>query len=233
MDKPFTAATMLRVVSRRSTLSFSPTEPHISVALVIGGAFLQFGDPLDWVAQCFGISTKVDRMELMVNLTNAGGAQSRRNDATNARNIHTAALGSDGRTMFRIKLFGRCEGRLVALCGMSIPPGTLRMKDIEETAAAMTLTNGEKVLGVQATFGSNSQILDPLHEDQALVRLLPMNVFNRIYFQSKIVRIEKDKKITFTDLGDAVMVQLKKPWLYYDVPSGRMARRKPVPQLPF
>jgi hypothetical protein len=214
-------------------LSFSPTEPHISVALVIGGAFLQFGDPLDWLAESFGIKTKVDRMELMVNLTNAGGAQSRRNDATNARNIHTAALGSDGRTMFRIQLFGRCEGRLVALCAMSIPPGTLRMKDIEETAAAMTLANGEKVLGVQATFGSNSQILDPLHEDEPLVRLLPLNVFNRIYFQTKIERIQKDKKINFLDVGDAVVVQLKKPWLYYDIPAGRNSRNAKVQQLPF
>jgi len=211
-----------------------PTEPHISVALVIGGSFLQFGDPLDWVAQCFGLETKVDRMELMVNLSNKGGVQTRRNDAVSTTNIHTEALGSDKRTRFRLQLFGRCEGRLVAVCGFTFPLGRFNLKDVEENAGAMTISNGEKVLGIQATYGQTGATIDALEHDHPLVRLLPLNVFNRVYFQSKLVYIDKDKKLDITDLGDAVIVRLRKPWLYYDVPTpGRAPKKKAIKALPF
>jgi hypothetical protein len=214
-------------------LPFAPTEPHISVALVIGGSFLQFGDPLDWIAQSFGLEVKVDRMELMVNLSNKGGMRSRLNDVVQTTNIHTEALGSDKRTRFRLQLFGRCEGRLVAVCGFTFPQGRFNLQHLEETAGAMTLSNGEKILGIQATYGQTAQTMDAIENEQPLVRLLPLNVFNRIYFQSKIERIEKDKKLDITDLEDAVVVRLKKPWLYYDVPSGKTAKKKPFAQLPF
>ncbi|HYF51244.1 MAG TPA: hypothetical protein VEJ63_17650 [Planctomycetota bacterium] len=214
-------------------MPFAPTEPHISVALVIGGSFLQFGDPLDWIAQSFGLEVKVDRMELMVNLSNKGGMRSRLNDVVATTNIHTEAMGTDKRTRFRLQLFGRCEGRLVAVCAFSFPQGRLNLQQVEETAGAMTLSNGEKVLGIQATYGQTAKTMDAIENEQPLVRLLPLNVFNRIYFQSKIERIEKDKKLDITDLEDAVVVRLKKPWLYYDVPSGKTPKKKPMPQLPF
>src|SRR5689334_16388788 len=119
-------------------MPFSPTNPHLTVALVLGGNFGQFADPLDWVAGRFGLDFRVDRQLLMENLAvNGGGVASK---------AKAEAPGLDKRTRFRIELFGRCQGQLVALCGMTYSPFGLPLKDLEERAIDMVVLNPQSVL---------------------------------------------------------------------------------------
>ena len=206
-------------------LSFSPTDPHVTVALVLSGVFQQFSDPLDWIARNFGQEVKVDRTALMESLAMRGGGI-----ASQAR---AEAPGNDKKTRFYIKLFGRCEGKLVALCGMSFNPGRMPAKNLEEHCIDIVVRNSADVLGVQATYGKTAESMDGLEDEDPLLRVMPMNVFNRGYFREKIEHIERNRKVKLFDLGEAVLVQLAKPWLYYDVPNSKSYKKKPQNLLPF
>ncbi len=192
--------------------------------MVLTGAFGQFADPLDWIARQFGLDVKVDRTQLAESLSLLRGESPR---------PAAEALGSDKRTRFRLDLFGRCEGKLVALCGFSLPPGRLSMRQIEELSVDMVVLNGARVLGVQATAGKSAGMDEGIANEAPLLRLLPLNVFNRSYFQPKLDLIERDRKLKIADLGEAVVVTLAKPWLFYDVPRSARSRKKPPELLPF
>src|SRR5262249_39587448 len=87
-------------------MPFTLENPHISAALVLGGVFMQFGDPLDFLARSFGVNAKADRLQLAESLAELGG-----------RGMPVAeARGSDSATRFRIEIVGKCEGKMVALC---------------------------------------------------------------------------------------------------------------------
>lgn len=206
-------------------MPFTPANPHLTVALVLGGHFGQFADPLDWVARSFELDVRVDRQLLMESLAvNGGGVASK---------ARAEAIGSDKRTKFRIELFGRCQGQLVALCGMTFSPMRLPLKTLEERAIDMVVLNPQQVLGVQATVGKLPESLEGLPTENPLLRLLPINVFSRAFFQEKIDLIEKDRKIKLLDAGDGAIVQLAKPWLFYDVPISNRKTKKPISLLPF
>lgn len=195
-------------------MPFLPHEPHISVALVIGGSFGQFSDPLDWIAKNFGMDVKVDRQMLAESLAGKGGGLNK---------AAAEALGTDKQTRFRFEMAGRFNGQLSATCSITFKPAHLSMKLIEQNAIDIVALNRSSVLGVQATAGDNGdgRILKGIVNDNALVRLLPVNVFNRNFFQSKIDQMLKDRKIKLTDAGDAVLIQLVKPWLFYDIPPSK------------
>lgn len=206
-------------------MPFSPENPHLTVALVLGGHFGQFADPLDWVARNFELDVRVDRQLLMESLAvNGGGVASK---------AKAEAPGSDKRTRFRIELFGRCQGQLVALCGVSYSPVRMPLKMLEERATELVVLNSRQVLGVQATAGKRPESLDGLAAENSLLRLLPVNVFSRAFFQEKLDLIEKDRKIKLLDAVDAAVVQLAKPWLFYDVPLSSRRAKKPLNLLPF
>jgi hypothetical protein len=207
-------------------MKFTPSEPHVTVALVLGGAFGQFGDPLDWVARQFGLDIKVDRAQLAESLAMKGGGVS------SASRAYAEALASDKRTKMSIEMFGRCEGRLVALCAFSFNPARLTLKQIEERAIDTIVLNDRTVLGVQCTTGGGPKSIEGLTAENAIVRLLPLNIFSRPYFQDKIELIENDKKLEVLDAGDAVVIKLVKPWLFYDAPPKRKSK-KPIALLPF
>src|SRR5436190_3205077 len=110
-------------------MPFGSEDPHISAALVLGGVFMQFGDPLDFLARSFGVNAKADRGQLAESLAELGG-----------RGLPNAeARGSDKYTRFRIEVFGKCEGKMVALCKMSLDPHKHARREIEENALAMAL----------------------------------------------------------------------------------------------
>ncbi|HYG75567.1 MAG TPA: hypothetical protein VEK08_11240 [Planctomycetota bacterium] len=204
---------------------FLPNEPHLTVALVLGGGFGQFADPLDWIARGFGLDLKVDRQQLMESLAERGGGV--------ASKAAARALGSDKRTRFQIQLFGRCEGKLVALCGMTINPRVLTLKVLEERATELAVLNERSVLGIQATHGKLPETLEGIANPEAVMRVYPLNILGRAFFEEKIELIEKDRKLKVLDAGSAVVIKLAKPWLFYDVPrSGRRAK-KPLNLLPF
>jgi hypothetical protein len=205
-------------------MPFTPANPHLTVALVLGGHFGQFADPLDWIARSFELDVRVDRQLLMESLAvNGGGVASK---------ARAEAAGSDKRTKFRIELFGRCQGQLVALCGITFSPVRLPLKTLEERAIDLVVLNPQQVLGVQATAGKRPESLDGLITEDPLLRLLPVNIFSRAFFREKLDLIDRDRKIKLLDAGDAAVIQLAKPWLFYDVP---MSNRKKRPQnlLPF
>jgi hypothetical protein len=213
-------------------MKFTPNEPHVTVALVLGGAFGQFADPIDWVARQFGLDLKVDRVQLAESLAMKGGGVS------SASRAYAEALASDKRTKMSIEMFGRCEGRLVALCAFSFNPARLTLKQIEERAVDTIVLkdtivlNDRTVLGVQCTTGGGPKSIDGLTAENAIVRLLPLNIFSRPYFQDKIELIENDKKLEVLDAGDAAVIKLVKPWLFYDAPPRRKSK-KPIALLPF
>lgn len=208
-------------------MPFTPAEAHISVALVISGSFTQFADPLDWVARSFGIEAKVDRTQLMESLSMRGTG------VVSAGKAIAQADSTDTKTRFRMELFGRCEGQLVALCACSYNPYVLTRKFIEETAVDIIVLNGRQVLGVQSTSGAIPEKLPGIENEKPLIRLLPLNVFSRSYFQSKLELIEGDKKIKLLDAGGAAVVYLAKPWQFYDVPRTSRKAKKPQNLLPF
>lgn len=198
-------------------MPFTPHDPHITVAVVLGKMFWQFADPLDWMSEQFGVGAKVDRHQLMESI-----AMLRRG----GEGIHKAygeAAGSDNRTRFRMQVFGRCEGRMVALCGMTISPVRIKLPQIEEIGATLAVMHAESVLGVQATHGLRSDMLEGVEQENKLIRLLPVNVFNRSFFQEKVEALQTVKACKVTSTVTASMVTLTKPWLFYDV---SMARRK-------
>jgi hypothetical protein len=191
--------------------------------MVLTGSFGQFADPLDWLAKQFGMDAKVDRTRLSESLAARGGS---------GKPI-AEALSTDKRVRFHMELFGRCEGKLVALCGCSYSPQFLGLKKIEEIAIDLTVLTGGNVLGIQVSPGRTTATLDGIENEEPLVRMLTLNVFHRVYFQSKIDLIEKDKKLKIADVGDAVLVQLAKPWLFYDIPRSNRKKRAPQNLLPF
>jgi hypothetical protein len=209
-------------------MPFTPHDPHVTVAIVLGKMFWQFADPLDWMAKHFGVETSVDRYQLMesVAMLRVGGA--------GINKAYGEATGTDKRTRFRMQVFGRCEGRMVALCGMTISPYRVSLQHIEETAVAMCVMNVESVLGVQATHGLRDGMLDGVEHADKLMRLMPVNVFNRAFFRENIEILETAKSCKVVDTATASMVTLTKPWLFYDVPqSGRRKKRGEVKLLPF
>ncbi|HEY3323256.1 MAG TPA: hypothetical protein VGP72_22570 [Planctomycetota bacterium] len=207
---------------------YTPNDPHLTVALVLGPIFGQFCDPLDWVCERLGLDVKVDRQQLMESLANRGGGVA---DATFAK---ASALGNDKVTRFSIELFGRCEGKMVALCKFTFSPRRVPLRMLEERATAMVSFNERLVLGMQATLGKLEHSLEGLEREAALIRLLPLNVFNRSFFQAKLELIANDKKLKILDAGTAAIVELTKPWLFYDVPkNARATARKHIGLLPF
>jgi hypothetical protein len=207
---------------------FTPNDPHISVGLCLTGAFGQFGDPLDWIARQFGLDAKVDRVKLAESLAFAGGGPGR------AAAPLAEAPGMDKRTRFRIQIMGRCEGQMVAQCSMSFDPARMPAKQLEEAAIGITVVQAKTVLGVQATRGPAYQTLAGLEQpkENTIVRLLPLNVFNRAFFEHQIEVLERDKKIKALDTGEAMLFELTKPWLFYDVPITKRKRldtRKALP----
>ena len=198
--------------------------------MVLSGSFGQIGDPLDWVAKQFGIPVKVDRVKLAENLAFAGGGPAR------AAAPAAEALGQDNRTRFALKVVGRMEGRMVAMCSVTFEPSRTTNRALEEAAAAMTLGQIKTVLGVQLTRGAAFQTLAGIEQEpgNALVRLMPMNIFNKLFFREQIERIDGDKKVKVVDFGEAVLVELNKPWLFYEVPAGRRKKKAASPlALPF
>jgi len=142
-----------------------------------------------------------------------------------ASKARAKGLSTDKSARFEIELFGRCEGQLVALCGMSINPRILTPKVLEERAIEMTVLNERHVLGIQATTGTLPDTLDGIANPDPIIRVMPLNVLNRAFFDEKIELLQKDKKVKVADVGTAVFVRLAKPWLFYDVPkSGRKPR---------
>ena len=206
-----------------------PKDPHITVAVVLTGAFGQIADPLDWVAKQFNIHTKVNRVKLAESLAYGGGGPMR------AAAPLAEAPGMDNRTRFRLQVVGRCEGRMVALCSVTFEPGRTTLRALEEAALSTTFGQLKTVLGVQLTRGATYQTLDGLEQEKgnALVRLMPMNVFNPLFFRDQIQRIDGDKKVKSTDFGEAVLMELVKPWQFYDVPAGRKKRAVQPLALPF
>ena len=178
------------------------------------------------MARQFGVDVRVDRLQLAESLATLRCSG----------DIGAAAAeagGSDKRTKFRMQLFGRCEGKLVALCAMTIVPGRLPLLSIEEQATVMVVHHNDKVLGVQATHGAGAGVLEGISGEKPLIRLLPVNVFNRGFFKSKLALIERDKKIKLLDAGVAAVIQLVKPWLFYDVPPSKRRLATPQNLLPF
>ena len=195
-------------------MPFNPQDPHLSVALIISGAFGQFSDPLDWIAKSFGLDVKVDRQMLSESLPLRGGGLSR---------AVANALGNDKQTRFRLEIAGRGNGQLVATCSITVNPSRMPLSDIERNAIDIVVLNRTGVLGVQATLGDKSgRFLEGIKNENALLRLMPLNVFNRAFFQPKIDQMQKDKKLKLTDVGDAVAVHLVKPWLFYDLPASKL-----------
>ncbi len=210
-------------------MPLTPDDPHISVALVLSGSFGQIGDPLDWVAQQFGIPAKVDRQQLAESLAYSGGGPGR----ASAPNVE--AYSRDRKTRFHIQVVGKCEGQMVALCGCTFDPYRLMLKTIEDAAIQITVGQSKMVLGVQATRGAKFQMLPGLEQEDGntYIRLLPLNTFNRSFFKDQIARLQKDKKVKVVDVGEAVYVELAKPWLYYDVSAGKKKRTEAQKLLPF
>jgi hypothetical protein len=204
-------------------LPFTPADAHINAALVLTGSFGQFADPLDWLAKQFGLDAKVDRAKLSESLAARGGSGK---PVAEARS-------TNGKIQFHMELYGRCEGKLIAMCGCSYSPRFLSLKQVEEICIDMTVLTGGNVLGIQASPGRADTIMDGIENEEPLVRMLTLNVFHRVYFQSKINLIEKDRKLRIADVGDAVLVQLAKPWLFYDVPRSARSRKAPQRLLPF
>jgi hypothetical protein len=55
---------------------------------------------------------------------------------------------------------------------------------------------------------------------------------NRSFFEAQIEILERDKKVKALDAGEAVLFELIKPWLFYDVPPSKRRRldaRKALP----
>lgn len=211
-----------------NNVPFTPSDPHISVGLCLTGAFGQFADPLDWIARQFGIEVKVDRQKLAESLAYAGGGPGR------AAAPVAEAVGMDNRTRFRIAIMGRCEGQMVAQCTMSFDPARVPAKQLEEAAIGITVVQAKTVLGVQITRGAKFQTLPGLEQtkENTLVRMLPLNVFNRAFFETQIEILERDKKVKALDTGEAVLFELVKPWLFYDVPPSKRKRLDPRKALP-
>jgi hypothetical protein len=209
-------------------VEFTPSIPHISVGVCLTGAFGQFADPLDWIARQFGIDVKVDRVKLAESLAYAGGGPGR------ASAPMAEALGMDRRTQFRIQIMGRCEGQMVAQCTMTFDPVRMAPRQLEEAAIGITVVQAKTVLGVQATRGAKYQSLPGLEQtkENTVVRLLPLNVLNRSFFEAQIEILERYKKVKALDAGEAVLFELVKPWLFYDVPPSKRKRldaRKALP----
>lgn len=205
-------------------MPFSLETPHVSVALVLGGVFMQFGDPLDFLARSFGVNAKADRGQLAESLAELGG-----------RGLPQAeARGSDKVTRFRIEVIGKCEGKMVALCKMTIPR-TLSPRTIEEAALTMALRDSRTVLGVQATRGRVTETLDGLEREKSdtFLRLYPQNVFNKAFFKDQFATIRKDKKVKLLEVEGAAFVELAKPWLFYDMPIPKRRELMTDNLLPF
>src|SRR5437762_284044 len=123
---------------------FEADKPHLNAALVMGGVFSQFADPLDWLARGFEFDTKVDRAQLMESLAAGGGSGGQ---------AKAAARGSDKTTRFSIEVVGRCENKMVAQCRLTFNHRLFTRKHLEEHAVDLTLPNAQTVLGIQITRG--------------------------------------------------------------------------------
>ncbi|MEI6231886.1 MAG: hypothetical protein WCT04_02455 [Planctomycetota bacterium] len=200
-------------------MPFSPENPHISAAFILSGVFSQFGDPLDFLARSFGINAKADRQQLAESLADRGGMGMPRAEAR----------GSDKATHFRIEIVGKCEGKMVAQCKMSLRAPLMTLREMEECALAMTMGHSRVVMGVQITRGKRPETIAGLDREKSetFLRLYPQNVFNTAFFKDHVAVMKKDKKVKLLEVENAVMVELIKPWMYYDMPipkrSGTMA----------
>ena len=206
-------------------MPFSPTSPHVSAAIVMTGVFSQFGDPLDFLARSFGVDTRADRQQLMESLADRGGMGMPRAEAR----------GTNKTTRFRIEIVGKCEGKMVAQCKMSLPKPLMSARVMEEAALAMTIGHARVVMGVQISNGKLIDSLDGLERDKSetFLRLYPQNVFNTAFFKDHVSLMKKDKKVKLLEVEQAVMVELVKPWLFYDMPIPRKSGRMSENLLPF
>jgi hypothetical protein len=203
MDEPAQAST------------FSPEAAHVSVALVMSGVFSQLADPLDLLAQAFGVNTKVDREQLAESLACTGGMGL----------PQAEARGLNRTTRFRVEVVGKCESRMVAQCRMTFDKKTMTKRTLEENALALTMRHEQIVLGVQATRGLQEGMLDGLvrPKEETYLRIFPMNVFNRAFFREQIAVMSRDRNLKLLDAGQVVGVELGKPWLFYDMPAPSQA----------
>jgi hypothetical protein len=206
-------------------MPFSPESPHVSAAFILSGVFSQFGDPLDFLARSFGVDTKADRQQLMESLADRGGMGMPRAEAR----------GTNKTTRFRIEIVGKCEGKMVAQCKMSLPKPLMTLRVMEEAALAMTIAHGRVVMGVQVSRGKLPDSLDGLEREktETFLRLYPQNVFNKAFFKDHVAVMKKDKKVKLLEVEEAVMVELIKPWLFYDMPLPRKSGTMSENLLPF
>ncbi len=206
-------------------MPFTPEKPHISAAFVLSGVFSQFGDPLDFLARSFGINTKADRQQLAESLADRGGMGVPRAEAR----------GTDKTTRFRIEIVGKCEGKMVAQCKMSLAAPLMTRAAMEEAALAMCIANTNVVMGIQIGRGKQADSLDgqALEKEDTFLRLYPQNVFNRAFFKDHIAVMKKDKKVKLLEVENAVLVELVKPWLFYDMPIPRKSATMTDNLLPF
>ncbi len=206
-------------------LPFSHENSHVAAGFVLSGVFAQFGDPLDFLARSFGLRTTADRQQLAESLADRGGMGMPRAEAR----------GSDKVTRFRIEIIGKCEGKMVAQCKMTLPPRTLTRRMIEEAALAMTIAHPRVVMGVQATLGKQKDSLDGLarEKEDTFLHLYSQNVFNKAFFKDQINVMRKDKKVKLLEVEEAVLVELVKPWLFYDMPAPKRREHMTDNLLPF
>ena len=206
-------------------MPFTLQNPHISAAFILSGVFSQFADPLDFLARSFEINTKVDRQQLAESLADRGGMGMPRAEAR----------GLDKSTRFRIEIVGKCEGKMVAQCKMSLKAPLMTAREMEECALAMTIAHSQVVMGIQISRGKHAGILDGLEreKDETFLRLYPQNVFNKAFFKDHVAVMKKDKKVKLLEVEQAVMVELVKPWSFYDMPIPRKSGTMAENLLPF
>lgn len=206
-------------------MPFTSENPHINAAIVMGGMFSQFADPLDWLARGFEINTKVERGQLMESLANRGGAGM----------PIAEARGTDKFTRFRIEVVGKCEQKMVAQCRFSFNQKAMTRKFLEEHAVDLTLVHSQSVLGIQITRGKQEGMEPGVQREKedTYIRLYPLNVFSRAFFKDQIAAMQKDKNVKVVDVGDAVIVELLHPWLFYDMGTPRKKMPRVDNLLPF
>ena len=191
----------------------------------MGGMFGQFADPLDWIARGFELNTRVDRAELMESLAARGGAGM----------PLAVARGPDKRTRFQIEILGKCENKMVAQCRVSFDQKLMSRKYLEEHAVDLILAHTQTLLGVQITRGKQEGTEPGVEREKSetFIRLYPLNVFSRSFFKDQIRAMQKDRNVKVVDVGDAVIVELPRPWMFYDMALPKRGLGRSDNLLPF
>ena len=118
---------------------------------------------------------------------------------------------------------------------MSLSAPLMTRRAMEEAALAMTIGNANVVMGIQIGRGKNADTVEGIELAKAdtFLRLYPQNVFNKAFFKDQIAVMKKDKKVKLLEVDVAVMVELVKPWLFYDMPMPRKSGPMKDNLLPF